>query len=175
MGKPSLIFSGYQYRNHRKFSKLVSWVRVKDKCGKCKGKLKSTLQYEIVSKTSIVAFQSYLEWRLNCITVERELGECLCLYIQFIVTNCQTQGCDMVTTIMLRLDCVKNGETFWVLSKIRKTVRTLYFRRKFHVGQITPAFFESITLMTQQKEFSSSSSLGKIVHIYLEAELNFFF
>jgi hypothetical protein len=51
IGKPSLIFSGYQYRTHRKNSKLVIWVCVKDKCGKCKGELKSTLQYEIFSKT----------------------------------------------------------------------------------------------------------------------------
>jgi hypothetical protein len=51
MGKPSLIFGGFQYRIHRKNSKLISWVCVKDKCGKCKGKLKTTLQYEIFSKT----------------------------------------------------------------------------------------------------------------------------
>jgi hypothetical protein len=51
MGKPSLIFGRYQYKIHSKKSKLISWVCVKDKCGKCKGKLKTTLQYEIVSKT----------------------------------------------------------------------------------------------------------------------------
>jgi hypothetical protein len=45
MGKPSLIFDGYQYRIHLKNSKLMSWVCVKDKWGKCKGKLKTTLQY----------------------------------------------------------------------------------------------------------------------------------
>jgi phage terminase large subunit GpA-like protein len=31
MGKTCLIFSGYQYRIHRKNSKLISWVSVKDK------------------------------------------------------------------------------------------------------------------------------------------------
>ena len=58
MGKPSLIFSGYQYRAHRRNSKLISWVCVKDKFGKCKGKLETSLQYEVVSKKSIVAFQT---------------------------------------------------------------------------------------------------------------------
>jgi hypothetical protein len=48
----------------------------------------------------------------------------------------------------------------------------LYFRRKFYVGQITPDFFESITLMTHQKEFLSS--VGKNVNVYLEAGLLFF-
>jgi hypothetical protein len=56
MGKLSLIFSGYQYRIHRKNSKL-SWVSVKDKWVKCKGKLKTTLQYEMVSKRTTVSFQ----------------------------------------------------------------------------------------------------------------------
>jgi hypothetical protein len=32
--------------------KLISWVSVKDKCDKCKGKLKTNLQYEIVSKVA---------------------------------------------------------------------------------------------------------------------------
>jgi hypothetical protein len=73
---------------------------------------------------------------------------------------------------MLRLDCVKDGETFWVLSKNRKTVRKLYLRKTFYVWQITPAFFESNTLMTQGKEFLSL--LGKIVNIYLETELLLF-
>jgi hypothetical protein len=51
MGKPSLIFGGYKYRINRKNSKLISWACVKDECGKCKGKLKTILQYEIASKT----------------------------------------------------------------------------------------------------------------------------
>jgi hypothetical protein len=63
--KPSLTFSGYQCRIRRKNSKLICRVNVKDKCGKCKGKLKTTLQYDIVSTTSIVAFQTWLEWRLK--------------------------------------------------------------------------------------------------------------
>jgi hypothetical protein len=56
MGKPSLIFGGYQYRIHGKNSKFISWVGVNDKCGKCKGKLKTTLQYEIFSKTDNSCF-----------------------------------------------------------------------------------------------------------------------
>jgi len=44
-GKRSLVFSGYQYRIHGENSELVSWVRVEDKCGKCKGKLKTNLQH----------------------------------------------------------------------------------------------------------------------------------
>jgi hypothetical protein len=72
---------------------------------------------------------------------------------------------------MLRLDSAKNGEVFWVLSQIRKTVRKFYFRKKFYVWQITAAFFESITAMTQEK----LSALGKLVNIYSKAELLFFF
>ena len=93
MGKPSLIFSRYEYRTERKNSKLISLVCVKDKYGKCKGKLKTTWQYEIFSKMSKVAFQTQLGRRLqgNWITAERELGKAgLCLYIQFTVKNCQT-------------------------------------------------------------------------------------
>jgi hypothetical protein len=41
---PFLVFSGYQYRIHQESSKLISWVCVKDKCGKCTGKLKNNLQ-----------------------------------------------------------------------------------------------------------------------------------
>ena len=37
MGKPSLVFSGHQYL----IDKLISWVCVRDKCGNCKGKLKT--------------------------------------------------------------------------------------------------------------------------------------
>jgi len=48
MGKPSLVFSGYQYRILGENSKFVSWVCVKS--GNCKGKLKTNVQYEIHSK-----------------------------------------------------------------------------------------------------------------------------
>jgi hypothetical protein len=51
MRKPSLGFSGYQYGIHGLISKLISWARVKEKCGRCKGKLKTNLQHEIFSKT----------------------------------------------------------------------------------------------------------------------------
>lgn len=51
MGKPSSVVIGYQYRFHGKNSKVVSWVSVEDKCGKCKVKMKTNLQYETLSKT----------------------------------------------------------------------------------------------------------------------------
>jgi hypothetical protein len=70
---------------------------------------------------------------------------------------------------MLKLDSAKNGEEFWVLSQIRKTVRKSYSGKTFYVWQITPAFFESITVKTQEKYFLSA--LGKIVNSYSEAEL----
>jgi hypothetical protein len=50
MGKPSLVFSGYQYRIHGENSKLISWVCVKLKSGNCNGKLQTNVQYEIHSK-----------------------------------------------------------------------------------------------------------------------------
>jgi len=50
MGKLSLVFRGYQYRIHLKNSKLSS-LYVIDKYSKCKGKLKTDLQYEMVSET----------------------------------------------------------------------------------------------------------------------------
>jgi len=51
---------------------------------------------------------------------------------------------------MLRLDCVKNSVKVWVLSKIRKTARKLYFWKKFDIWQITLALFEYITLKTKE-------------------------
>lgn len=72
---------------------------------------------------------------------------------------------------MLRLHCIKNGENFRVLCKIRKTVGKLYFWKTFYFWQMTPAFFGSITIMTHEKEFYPS--LWKIVIIHLEAEILF--
>jgi hypothetical protein len=41
------------------------------------------------------------------------------------------KGYDVVTDILMydnvKTDCVKNGETFWVLNEIRKTVRNVIF------------------------------------------------
>lgn len=89
MGKPSLGFSGYQYGIHGLNSKLISWARVQQKCGKCKEKLKTNLQHEIVSKTDrrCVLNLAGMEIELkleNC----REM--CLWLYVQFVWKNCQT-------------------------------------------------------------------------------------
>jgi hypothetical protein len=49
--------------------------------------------------------------------------------------------------ILLRPDCVKNGNKCWVLSNIRKPLWKLYFWEKFYFWQIAPSFFISITLM----------------------------
>jgi hypothetical protein len=76
MGKPSLIFRGYEYRIHRKNSKLISWVCVKDKCGTCNGKLRTNLQYEIISKTdhSCVPKLAGMEVKVfTSVTAEKEL------------------------------------------------------------------------------------------------------
>ena len=43
-GKPPFVFSEYQYGIRGKNSELVSWVCVRDKSGKCKGKLKTNLE-----------------------------------------------------------------------------------------------------------------------------------
>jgi hypothetical protein len=67
---------------------------------------------------------------------EKKTGkDCLCLFIQFVRRNCQTFTSKGRTwylkyqdMIMLRPDCVKNGEKVWVLSTTRITVRKLYFR-----------------------------------------------
>jgi len=70
--KPVFDFSGYQYWYQPQNSKL-SWVCVKDKWGKCKGKLKTTW----LVKRTIVSFQTQLEWRLqwNWITAGKRVGE----------------------------------------------------------------------------------------------------
>ena len=68
----------------------------------------------------------------------------------------ETQGCELKAyfclqyqnTIMLRLDCVKNGEKFWVLSKIWKAIWKLYCWNKFYAWQINPALCELITQVT---------------------------
>jgi len=65
----------------------------------------------------------------------------------------------------------KEWRKFLLLSEIRETVQKLYFLKKFYVWQVIPAFFQSITLTTQEKEFLSS--LGKIVNIYLEENVLF--
>jgi len=46
-----MVVSGYQYRIHREYSKLVRWAYFNEKYDKCRGKLETCLQYEIVSIT----------------------------------------------------------------------------------------------------------------------------
>jgi hypothetical protein len=105
MGKPSLIFGGFQYRNHRQNSKLISWVCVKDKCGKCKGKLKTTLQYEIFSKTdhSCVPNLAGMEVKVkleNCIKRAREdLSVPVHTVYKEELSDTYAKGYDMVTEI----------------------------------------------------------------------------
>ena len=74
------------------------------------------------------------------------------------------------TTIMLKVDSVKNDGMFWVLSKIRKTILELYFRKMIYFWKITRAIFRSIKLKTQEKLFLSSLKLN---NIYLQAEVLF--
>jgi hypothetical protein len=50
-GRPSFVARGYQDRIYGENSKLVSWVSVKDRRGKCQGQLRTNLQDEILSKT----------------------------------------------------------------------------------------------------------------------------
>ena len=44
-----MFISGYLYRIHRKNSKFVNLVRVKEKCDNCAGKLNTNSQCEVVS------------------------------------------------------------------------------------------------------------------------------
>jgi hypothetical protein len=48
MGRKFLVFSGYQCRLHGENSKLTGRARVGGKYGKCEGKMKTNLQYEIL-------------------------------------------------------------------------------------------------------------------------------
>jgi len=66
--------------------------------------------------------------------------------------------------IMLRLDGVKNGEKFWVLSKMRNTVLKLYILEEvLRLGKY-------LELSSNQSTDDSGkiilSSLGKIINIY---------
>jgi len=90
---------------------------------------------------------------------KKKIEMCLWLYIQFVRKNWQTFRRRVLTwqlgyqnTVIFRLGSEKNGETFWVLSKIRKTVPKLYFRKNCYVWEMTGAFFESITLMMAQEK-----------------------
>jgi hypothetical protein len=59
---------------------------------------------------------------------------------------------DMVTEIPkygnVKTGHCKERRKFWLLSKIRKKVLELCFRKEFYVRQITAAFFESIEMKT---------------------------
>jgi hypothetical protein len=84
------------------------------------------------------------------------------------------KGYDMVSEIPKYdkiKDCVKNGQRSGYRANNGRLFEKMYFWKKCYVRQITPAFFQPITQMTQQKEFLSS--LGKIVNIYSGTELYF--
>jgi hypothetical protein len=57
-GKPVFDFQWIPIPNSLEKFEFGKLGVFKDKCGKCWGTLKTTLQYEIVSKTSTVAFQT---------------------------------------------------------------------------------------------------------------------
>jgi hypothetical protein len=64
IGNPSLILVGISIDISRKIqpqNSKLSWVCVKDKCGQCKGKMKTTW---LVKRTT-VSFQTQLEWRFQ--------------------------------------------------------------------------------------------------------------
>ena len=85
-------------------------VYVQDKCNKCKGKLKTNVQYEILSKTdhSCVPKLAEVEVKVKLDNYRiKELGKtCLCLYMQFIRKNCRLR---LVTDIP-KYDIVKTGQ-----------------------------------------------------------------
>jgi hypothetical protein len=66
MGKPSLVI-----RIHLKNSKLIRVCTI-DKYSKCKGELKTDLQYERLVKRTKFSFQTRLEWRLKLKYVTEE-------------------------------------------------------------------------------------------------------
>ena len=70
-------------------------------------------------------------------------------------------------TKLLRLDCVKKGEKFWILNKIRQTVKDCVFGRSFASGK-------QLQLSSNQSHWRLLSSLKTNVNIYLDAEPIFF-
>jgi hypothetical protein len=73
---------------------LIRWVvYVKEKCGKCKGKLKTSVQYEMVSKTdrSCLPNSAAMEVKVKLENCRKNVTDDMSvLYIQFIWKNCQT-------------------------------------------------------------------------------------
>jgi hypothetical protein len=81
------------------------------------------------------------------------------------------KGYDMLTEIPehdnFNTRMCKEGRNFLGTGK-NSEESMIFFWKMFDVGQVTPAFFESMRAMTQEKEFLFS--LGKIVNIYLKAK-----
>ena len=84
---------------------MISWVCVKDKCSKCKRKLKSTLEYEIVSKTdhSCVANLAGMEVKVKLDNCRKRAGEGVCVPVHTIcseeLSDIHAKGHEMVTEI----------------------------------------------------------------------------
>ena len=116
-------------------SKLVRWAYVKEKFGKCRAKLKTHLQYEIVSKTdrSCVPYLAAME--VNVKLQEKKATKDVSVPVDTVykeeLSDILAKGYGMVTeyqnAITLRLDSATNDEDFWLLSQIRKTVRKLTY------------------------------------------------
>ena len=49
MKKPLLIVNGYQHRIHRKSENFISWICLNEKRTNCTGKVKTNLDYKVVS------------------------------------------------------------------------------------------------------------------------------
>jgi len=79
------------------------WVRVQDKCGKCKRKPKATLQYEMVSKTehSFVPHLNGMKVKVkldNCRkTAKEEVSVPVHTIVKEELYDINAKGCDVVT------------------------------------------------------------------------------
>lgn len=52
-GKPSLVFGMYSYRVHKTTQEYISWLCIKEKKSKCRGRVKTTLQHAIIPATTM--------------------------------------------------------------------------------------------------------------------------
>lgn len=51
-GKPSLVFGGYSYRVHKTTQENISWLCIKEKKSKCRGRVKTSVLHEIIPGTT---------------------------------------------------------------------------------------------------------------------------
>jgi hypothetical protein len=98
---------------------LVGWICVEDKCGKCKGKLKNNLRYEILGKAkkSCVPNLAEIEVRVKLGNCRRRTKEKLSVPVHTIykeeLSDLYAKGCDMVTEFgvheSVRRDIIMNS------------------------------------------------------------------